>query len=269
MMAKRTLCDQVALVTGASSGIGRETALALAAQGARVALAARSVAKLQETAETIQEMGGEGLVLPTDVRHQAQVEHAVAETLSHWGQVDILVANAGIYVRRPIRELTVSEVEHSLATNFYGSLYAILAVLPHMLAQGSGHIIVVTSMDGKKGIPPDAPYVAAKFALTGFSEVLRQELHGTGVHATTVLPGRVDTPMIGTLRVPWISPKISPQAVAHSIVRAIHRRPPEVIVPFSARLLVYLNTLSPGLGDWAVRLFHLGGWEEEPQASAQ
>jgi len=253
--------DKVAIVTGASSGIGRATALALADEGMRVALAARNVDALQEMAQTIRALGRDALVAPTDVTLQDQVERLVTETLARWKRVDILVANAGAYIRCPIPDLTVAEMERSMAVNFYGALYAVLAVLPHMLSQRSGHLVLVSTMDAKKGLPLDAPYVAAKFALAGFGEVLRQELYGSGVHATTVFPGRVDTPMIGELRVPWISAKISPEAVARAIVRAISRCQPEVIVPFQARALFYLNTLSPRLGDWIARAFHLQGWD--------
>jgi NADP-dependent 3-hydroxy acid dehydrogenase YdfG len=262
-MGKKSLLNNVAIVTGASSGIGRATALALAGEGARVALAARNATALHEVAKAIQSPGQEALAVPTDVTFQDQVERLVRETLAHWKRIDILVANAGAYVRCPIADVTVTEVERSMAVNFYGALYAILAALPHMLNQKSGHLVLVSSMDAKKGLPLDAPYVAAKFALAGFGEVLRQELYGSGVHVTTVLPGRVDTPMIADLQVPWISAKIPPEAVARAIVRAIHRRQPEVIVPLQAKALVYLNTLSPRLGDWIARLFHLEGWENE------
>jgi NADP-dependent 3-hydroxy acid dehydrogenase YdfG len=253
--------NKVAIVTGASSGIGRATALALAGEGAHVALAARNATALHEVAQAVRALGQEALAVPTDVTQRDQVEQLVAETLARWERVDILVANAGAYVRCPVPDLTVAEVERSMAINFYGALYAILAVLPQMLTQKSGHLVLVSSMDAKKGLPPDAPYVAAKFALAGLGEVLRQELYGSGVRVTTVFPGRVDTPMIATLQVPWISAKIPPKAVARAIVRAIHRRQPEVIVPFQARALLYLNTLSPRLGDWIARLFHLEGWE--------
>ena len=263
-VVEKTLLDQVAIVTGASSGIGRATALALAGEGACVVLAARNATALQEVAQSIRALGRGALVVPTDVTHQDQVERLAAETLTRWGRVDILVANAGAYVRCPIADLTVAEVERSMAVNFYGALYAVLAVLPHMLNRGSGHLVLVSSVDGRKGLPPDAPYVAAKFALSGFGDVLRQELYGTGVHTTIVFPGRVDTPMIATLRVPWMSAKVPPEAVARVIVRAIRRRQAEMIIPFQARALVYLNTLSPRLGDWIVRLFHLEGWETEP-----
>lgn len=261
-MGKRTLRDSVAIVTGASSGIGRCTALALAREGAHLALAARHDTPLQAVAGEIRALAREALPVPTDVIRQDQVIHLVEETLARWGRVDILVANAGAYVRCPLTRLTVAEVERSMAVNFYGALYAILAVLPSMLDRKQGHIVVISTMGAKKGIPPDAPYAAAKFALNGFAEVVRQELHGTGVWVTTVCPGRVDTPMIGTLKVPWISAKIPAEAVARAVVGALYRPRPEVIVPPIARGLVFLNTLSPRLGDWLVRRFHLQGWEE-------
>jgi short-subunit dehydrogenase len=257
----KALLDKVAIVTGASSGIGRETALALADQGAHVVLAARDVTRLQEVAKAIRALGRETLVVPTDVTHTEQVEQMAAQTLGRWGRIDVLIANAGLYVRRPVTELTLDDMKRSMDVNFYGAVSAVLAVLPSMLAQGSGHLVLVASMDGKKGIPPDAPYVAAKYAMNGFGDVLRQELHGTGVYATTVFPGRVDTPMIEHLRVPTISSKLPPQAVAHAIVKAIRSQSPEVIIPRSARALVYLNIVSPRLADWFVRKLHLQGWE--------
>lgn len=265
-MEKTPLLDKVAIITGASSGIGRATALALASEGARVALASRRVVELEEVARQGQAQGAEAMAVPTDVTQRNEVEQLVQKVLARWERVDILVANAGEYVRSPVTVLSVAELERSMAVNFYGSVYPALAVLPHMLAQGSGHLVFVTSIDGKKGIPPDAPYVSAKFALSGFAEVLRQELHGTGVYATTVFPGRVDTPMVDALRFPWISPKIPADAVARAIVRGILRCSPEVIIPFRARLFVYANTLSPRLGDWIARLSHLDGWEMERDA---
>lgn len=261
-MAPEHFRDRVAIITGASSGIGKATALALARLGARVVLAARRAEALHEVARAVEASGGKALVVLTDVTDQQQVERLVQKTLDTWQQVDIFIANAGAYIRKPVRELTVADVERSIAVNFYGALYGVLAVLPHMLARGQGHIVLVSSMDGKKGIPPDTPYVVAKFALAGLGDVLRQELHGTGVSVTTVFPGRVDTPLIANLRVPWISAKIPPEAVARAIVRAIERRSPEVIVPWRARLLIYAHVLSPRFADWAVRFFHLEGWEE-------
>jgi len=137
----------------------------------------------------------------------------------------------------------------------------VLAVLPTMRLQHSGHIVLVSSMDAKKGIPPDAPYVAAKHALSGFGEVLRQELRGTGVSCTIVFPGRVDTPMIEDLEFSWISAKIPADSVARAILKAIERRRPEVILPPQAWLFYFLNFFSPTLADWTSAVFRLDGWK--------
>jgi len=117
-------------------------------------------------------------------------------------------------------------------------------------------------MDGKIGLPPDAPYVSAKFALTGFLEVLRQEVSDHGIVVTNVLPGRVDTVMIEQLRFSWVSPKISPETVARSVVDAIRKRKAIVIVPPQAKLLYYINVFAPRLSDRLSRFFRLEGWTE-------
>jgi NAD(P)-dependent dehydrogenase (short-subunit alcohol dehydrogenase family) len=205
-------------------------------------------------------MGSKALVLQTDVTERQQVEAMVQEVLSRWGRVDILISNAGEYIRAPIIDLDPADLQRSLDVNYFGGVYCIKAVLPPMLTQKSGHIVAVTSMDGKIGLPPDAPYVSAKFALTGFCEVLRQEVSDHGIAVTNVLPGRVDTVMIEQLRFSWISPKISPQVVARSILDAIRKRKPIVIVPPQAKLLYYINVFAPKLSDTVSRLFRLEGW---------
>jgi uncharacterized protein len=251
---------KVAIVTGASSGIGRATALALAGQEACVALASRNGEALAGLAEELKRQGRQVIVIPTDVTQQDQVETLVEEVIAQWGRVDILVSNAGEYIRAPITELDPADLQRSLDVNFFGGVYCVKAVLPHMLAQKSGHIVFVTSMDGKIGLPPDAPYVSAKFALTGFCEVLRQEVHDRGISVTNVLPGRVDTVMIEDLKFAWISPKISPESVATAILNGIQKRKPIVIVPPQARLLYYVNVFAPTLSDRLSRLFRLEGW---------
>ena len=261
-MSTDFLQGKVAIVTGASSGIGWETALALAKEGACVALAARRKEALHELAEQIEKLNREALVLQTDVTQQEQVEEMVQEVLKQWGRVDILISNAGEYIQGPIIDLYPADLQRSLDVNYFGGVYCIKAVLPHMLAQKSGHIVAVTSMDGKIGLPPDAPYVSAKFAMTGFLEVLRQEVSDHGITVTNVLPGRVDTVMIDHLCFSWVSPKISPESVARSILNAIRKRKPIVIVPPQAKLLYYINVFAPKLSDRLSRFFRLEGWSE-------
>ena len=227
-----------------------------------MALAARNETGLLELAQEIEKLGSKSLVLPTDVTQREQVETMVQRVLAQWERVDILVSNAGAYIRAPIADLDPADLQRSLEVNYFGGVYSIKAVLPHMLARKSGHIVAVTSMDGKIGLPPDAPYVSAKFAMTGFLEVLRQEVSDHGIAVTNVLPGRVDTGMIQNLRFSWISPKISADSVAHSIIGAIRKRKSIVIVPAPARLLYYINVFAPSLCDRLTRFFRLEGWTE-------
>jgi short-subunit dehydrogenase len=259
--------DSVAIITGASSGIGRATALALARRGLRLALTARNRAGLEAIESDIRTQGGSVFIQPTDVTDRAQTDAFVAETLHRFGRIDIAVCNAGQYVQGAVAQLTVGDFERAMAVNFYGALHVIFAVLPHMLARRSGHIVAVSSVDGKKGLPLDAAYVASKFALNGFMDVLRQELHGTGVYASTILPGRVDTPMIDHLSVPSVSAKIPSARVAGAIIRAIRRRKAEVIVPFvGPASLILINALSPATADWLVRVLRLEGKRTPGQA---
>ena len=256
------LNDKVAIITGASSGIGRATALALAQAGADVALAARRQDALEAVAEEVRGIGRRALVVPTDVAQQAQAEHLVSATLAHFGRLDVIVANAGIYVRGPIETLTAADFERCMAVNYFGTVYPVLAALPHLRAQGSGHIVLISSMDGKKAVRTDAPYAATKFAVAGFGDALRQDLHGTGVDVSIIFPGRVATPMIAAMKIPAISAPIAAEAVGAAVVKAIRRRQAEVILPFSAHFLLFADRLSPRLGDWAVRTFRLQGLEE-------
>jgi short-subunit dehydrogenase len=251
---------QTALVTGASSGIGRAIALALAREGAQVALVARRQSALEAVAADIARQGGKALVIPADVSQPESAAQAVALAVLGLGAVDLLVASAGQYVRSPIPQLTTEELERSMAVNFYGAWHVIQAVLPTMLARRRGHILVLSSLDAKTPLPLDAPYVAAKCALTGLADVMRQELRGTGVHVSTILPGRVDTPLISHLQFSAVSAKVSPEMVARAALRALHRGGGEIVVPASLRGFCLLKTVAPGLADWFARRLRLEGW---------
>jgi NAD(P)-dependent dehydrogenase (short-subunit alcohol dehydrogenase family) len=261
-MPQDRIQNAVTIITGASGGIGRATAEAFAGAGARLVLAARSSERLAALTSALETRGAEVLAVPTDVTCEADVRKLVDKAIARFGRVDIAICNAGIYIRGAAKDLPLEAIERCMNVNFYGTVHLIRAVLPLMLAQRSGHIVAVTSVDGRKGLPPDAAYVASKFAATGFMDVVRQELRGTGVFASTVLPGRVDTPMIATLDVPLASAKISSARVGRAVLRAVRRRRREIVIPFiGPKALIVFSALWPGAGDWLVRFLKLEGKE--------
>lgn len=251
--------DKVIVITGASSGIGRKAALAFAQCSAKVVLAARNEEKLESLSLEIRQQGGEALAVKTDIRSFSDTQDMARKTIAKWGQVDILIACAGQYVQDAPGEVDLGAYERSMAVNFMGTLHAVKSVLPEMLRRGQGHIVIVNSLDAKKGIVGDGPYVAAKAALDGFGDVLRQELKGKGIHVMAIYPGRVNTPMIRHIKVPWISPKMSPEKVVRAIMRGIRRGKAAVVVPKAFFLLAPLNNMFPRLMDRAYRVLKIEG----------
>ncbi|KRT70021.1 MAG: short-chain dehydrogenase/reductase SDR [candidate division NC10 bacterium CSP1-5] len=252
------LAGQVVIVTGASSGIGRETALHFARERARLVLAARRQQRLQGLEHEIEALGTEVLSLPTDVAQQDQVEAMVERALERFGRVDILVNNAGVGLVALVEETSPEDMEMILRVNFLGAFYGIRAALPIMRRQGSGHIINVSSIVGKRGIPLSGAYCASKFALIGLSESLRLELKGSGIRVSVICPVGTATEFFDAAkdprgRKPGPKPPVqTPSHVARAIIRCARSPRPEVIVYPPARLLVVLNALSPTLADWVI-----------------
>lgn len=251
--------DKVIIVTGASSGIGEAAAVELVQLGAKVVLAARNEKKLIELEKRIESSGYEAYSIKTDVSIEKDVIYLIDKTMEKWGRIDIFLSNAGLYVQESIMDTNEEDFKRSFAVNFYGSYYAVKKVIPIMLKQKSGHIVFVNSLDVKKGIIGDGPYVTAKSALHGFADVLRQEVKKKGIKVSTVYPGRVDTPMIEELEVPWISPKITAEKVVKSMINGIRKNKASVVVPKVYYMLGALNDLIPGIMDWSYRLFKLEG----------
>lgn len=232
--------------------------MALADAGHAVAITARGRERLDAVADELRARGASVLAESCDVDDAAAVDRLVAATVGRFGGLDVVVANAGVYLRRPADELSRADFEAMFATNFWGALHVVQATLPHLLA-GRGSLVVMTSFDARKALPHDGAYAAAKAALASYAAALRQSVRGRGVHVCTLFPGRVDTPMCDPIEVPAISAKIPPERVARAVLRALRRRSAEVVVPWHCRLLLWADVLSPRLGDWLVRVFGLDG----------
>jgi NADP-dependent 3-hydroxy acid dehydrogenase YdfG len=187
------LSSQVVAVTGASSGIGEATALACAQAGAAVSLAARRKDRIESLAARIGEEGGRALALPTDVSQEDQARAFIERTHAELGRVDVLVNNAGVMLLGPIAGAPTEEWRRMIEANIYGVLYCTHAALPLMAAQGSGHIVNVSSVAGRFARAGSAVYNLTKFGVGAFSEALRQEAVPMGVRVTVVEPGAVAT----------------------------------------------------------------------------
>lgn len=192
--------NKVAIITGASSGIGKATAKKLAAEGARVVLCARSVDELEELKSEIEADGGEALVVETDVTRPSDFEKVVSKTKSMYGTIDILVNNAGLMPLSYIEKLKTDEWEKMVDVNIKGVLNGIAAVLPTLREKRGGHIINISSSAAHRYFPGGAVYCATKAAVKMFTEGLRQELAPEyGINVTSIEPGAVDTSLLETI----------------------------------------------------------------------
>jgi NADP-dependent 3-hydroxy acid dehydrogenase YdfG len=187
------LSGQVVAVTGASSGIGEATALACAHAGAAVALAARRSDRIQSLAERIAREGGRAIAVPTDVADEGQAQAFIERAHAELGRLDVLVNNAGVMLLGPIENAPTEEWREMIHVNVFGVLYCTHAALPLMHAQGSGHIVNVSSVAGRVARAGSGVYNLTKFGVGAFSESLRQETVEMGVRVTLIEPGAVDT----------------------------------------------------------------------------
>ena len=235
----------VALVTGASRGIGRATARALHAAGFRLALAARSEPGLVDLARELG--GGAGIFCrAVDVRDEDAVSAFVEASAAQFGRLDLLVANAGVGGGgRTYAEMAPGAEREILETNLLGALHCVRAALPRMLGQGRGSIVLVSSVAGEVAMPGSAVYSASKSALLRFAQGLRQELRGRGVRVSVVLPGFVRTDMTEGNNLPMPGPEV----VARAVLRAYRSGRRSIVVPWAYRLAILLARAAPGAVD--------------------
>ncbi len=214
----------VALVTGASSGLGAATARRLAADGTTVALVARRADRLEEVADDCRLTAPRSRAWAADLGDTVLAGELALRIWDELGPLDVVVNNAAIPMRRPTQRLTMAEVERTMTVNFYSPVAITLALLPRMLERRSGTIVNVSSMGGRLGITGEAAYSASKFALAGWSESMAVDLYGTGVSVKLILPGAFDTEIWDQPdndTAPYAGPLAPPEEGAVGIVEAI------------------------------------------------
>lgn len=255
-----TFAGQVAVVTGASSGIGWELGKELARQGCAVGLVARRRDNLEKLAAEIRAAGGKTAIAAADVADRNQTLTAIHSLRAELGPIDLLVANAGVGAPTRLDPPNISDIEKMFQVNILGVVYALEAVMPEMLARKKGHVAAVSSLAAYKGLPGESAYCASKAALNVYLEGLRIELRGRGVSVTTICPGFVKTPMteVNDFHMPWL---LQPDAAARRIVRALRRKVKVYNFPWQMGLFMRLVGWLP---DWLVARV-MAKYDEKPR----
>ena len=225
-----TLTGQIVLVTGAGRGLGRELALAFARAGADIAAAARTLAQVEDTAAEVEALGQRAFPLVADVRQEDQVQAMVAQAIKEFGQVDILINNAGMAVYGSFVEQKAADWQAMLDTNLMGTLLCTHAVLPSMLHRGQGLIINISSVAGIHGLPNEAVYCASKHGVRGFTDALAVELKDRGIRVCGIYPGGMNTPFWDVQTYGGDRSRIMEPARVAEMVVAVAAQPPGTLV---------------------------------------
>ncbi|MGA2401226.1 MAG: SDR family NAD(P)-dependent oxidoreductase [Syntrophobacteraceae bacterium] len=255
---------KLALITGASSGIGEATAREIAGKGGRVILVARSASRLQQIATDISAAGGLADYYPVDLAMPDAVGELAAKIFRDIGIPDILVNNAGAGRWLTIEETGARELEQMMALPYFAAFNLTRELLPHMRRRGSGHIVNITSVAGRLIWPGAAGYAAARAAMATFSKSLETETHGSGIHVTLGVFSKVASTFWehnpgSEERLPKVNaylPTLTPQQVAHAVAVAIERESSLVVLPRVFKFIFLLNTLLPKTTSRMLRL----GW---------
>jgi NADP-dependent 3-hydroxy acid dehydrogenase YdfG len=253
---------KVVAITGASAGIGRATALRLARDGAAVVACARRADRLNQLRGEIEAAGGQALSIVADVTREGDMSDLVARAVEQFGRLDVMMCNAGFAVYGAIDDITPDQMRKLVDTNYFGTYYATRAALPVFRRQGAGHVMIVSSIAGRRGVPFMGAYSATKFAQVGLAECLRAEVEGSGIHVSVVYPVSTDTEFkdvmlreTGRDITQSSGPRQTADEVAEAIAGAIVRPVPEVYPYRKSRGLVILNAIAPGFCDRLVKKY--------------
>jgi len=261
MVSKNRFSNKVVLITGASSGIGKDSAIKFAGEGAKVALVSRSKEKLEAVANEIKQFNQDVLVIPTDVSSKEQVKNAVNKTIEKFGQIDVLFNNAGSSEVGLVEDADfVEKVKKLFEVDFLGTVYFTKEVLPVMKKKGSGHIMNMSSVVGRKAFPHFGAYSSIMHAITGFTASLRQELRGSRINVSVIHPALTQTPLLEHVRQEDMPPPfrrftpIPVDQVGKAVLDGVYNNRPRIIVPFQPKLMLLADAISPKIGDLIVRL---------------
>lgn len=253
--------DKVVLITGATSGIGEACAEVFGREGAKLTITGRNPEKLENTVSKLRSQGFEVLPILADAGSEADNQRMAEETLSHFGQIDILINNAGISMRALFQDLDLDVFRKVMDTNFWGTVYATKFCLPAIL-KSKGSIIGISSINGYRGTPARTAYTASKYAMNGFFESLRTEVMKKGVHVLVVAPGFTASNIRNTaLTADGSSQGESPrdeakmmtsEEVAEHILKATIKRKRDIVLTPQGKLAVFLNKWMPGILDGIV-----------------
>jgi NAD(P)-dependent dehydrogenase (short-subunit alcohol dehydrogenase family) len=256
-MQLKPINQQVVVVVGASSGIGRNAALQFAQRGAKVVVAARSQSGLESLVEEIRGLGGEAIAVVTDVTVFEQVKVIAIRAVEQFGRLDTWVHNAAVEIYAAFEVTTPEEFKRLIDVNLMGQVYGAMVALPHLKREGRGALIHVTSVEAKRSLPLQSAYAASKHAVDGFLESLRVELmhEKVPISVTEIMPAGINTPLFNKARTklgvkPMPTPPIyDPSLVARAIVEAAEHPKREVVVGDAGKLILLAQRISPELVD--------------------
>lgn len=268
-MSRNRFHNQVVVVTGASSGIGRAAALAFAREGASTVLLSRSREKLDLVAAEIRELSGDAFVAPADVSSKEEVDAAIASVLAKYGRIDVLFNNAGRSEVGPTDAAWfIDGVKEMFDIDFLGMVRVTQAVVPVMRSRGAGRILNMSSVVGRKAFAHFGGYSSIMHAIVGYTDALRQELESSGIEVSIIHPALTQTPLLASVRpedMPPVFRRLSPipaEQVAKAALDGLSRNAARIVVSWQPRFLMFAQALSPRLGDLFLTLVQtrVFGW---------